>query len=137
MSFNKNSIEFLISKFENDSKNSLQYEYIDLQIKIQNFEEDINKQNIIQSLEPYTERCYDYYTYKGESMNNPYYGKYNILSSNIVDLIKLLDNIHNSVKNFQYKLIVKHKDKKYPLSVHINRKGRMIVTLKMIRTSFL
>ena len=43
MSFTKNSIEFLISKFEDDSKNSLQYEYIDLHIKIQNLEEDINK----------------------------------------------------------------------------------------------
>ena len=56
MSYNKNSIEFLISKFEDDSKNSLQYEYIDLHIKIQNLEEDINKQNIVKSLETYTER---------------------------------------------------------------------------------
>ena len=137
MSFTKNSIEFLISKFEDDSKNSLQYEYIDLHIKIQNLEEDINKQNIIKSLEPYTERCYDYYTYKGGSMIDSYYGKYDILSSNIIDLIKLLDNIHNSVKNFQYKLIIKYKDKKYPLRIHINRKGKMIVTLKMTKISFL
>ena len=54
---------------------------------------------------------------------------YDILQDKITELIMILDYIHNKNKTLKYSIEIKYTNKKYPIRIKINNRGKKIITL--------
>ena len=122
----KNSNEYIINIIKKNQEKSSVIEYIHLTIlnnfKSENDSIDIN--NLIQDYSnpvPYAPLC-EYNVF-----NTHMY--YDILQDKITELIMILDYIHNKNKTLKYSIEIKYTNKKYPIRIKINNRGKKILTL--------
>ena len=62
---------------------------------------------------------------------------YNILQDKIIELIMILDSIHNTNKTLKYLIQIKYTNKKNPIRIKINNRGKKIITLNATKSQSL
>ena len=122
----RNDNEYLISQLKKNEEKGLIIEYINLTI-LNNFKSKNDSIELNNLLKDYFVPISYFSLCEDNVFNTHMY--YNILQEKITELIIILDSIHNKNKTLKYLIQIKYTNKKNPIRIKINNKGKRIITL--------
>ena len=122
----KNDNEYLISQLKKNEKKELIIEYIHLTI-LNNFKSQNDSIKLNNLLKDYS-RPVSYFPLCEDNVFNTHM-YYDILKEKIIELVIILDYIHNKNNTLKYSIQIKYTNKKNPIRIKINNRGKKIITL--------
>ena len=126
MELEKNSNEYIINIIKKNQEKASVIEYINLTI-LNNFKSKNDSIELNNLLKDYFVPISYFSLCEDNVFNTHMY--YNILQEKITELIIILDSIHNKNKTLKYLIQIKYTNKKNPIRIKINNKGKRIITL--------
>ena len=122
----KNNNEYITNIIKKNQEKGSLIEYIHLTI-LNNFKYENDSIEINNLLKDYSSPISYFPLCEDNVFNTHMY--YDILQDKITELIMILDSIHNTNKTLKYSIQIKYRNKKNPIRIKINNKGKKIITL--------
>lgn len=130
---NKNSNEYIINIIKKNQEEASVIEYIHLTI-LNNFKSEHDSIEINNLIQDYSNSVSYGPLCENNVFNSHMY--YDIIQGKIIELIMILDSIHNTNKTFKYSLQIKYTNKKNPIRIKINNRYQKIITLSAKKNQY-